>query len=123
MWQRVADGIIRFRLPLFILISLVTLGMGYYALKVEMSYDFARTVPLNDPDMIFFNKFKKDFGEDGNMIAIGIKDSALYKLENFEKFRLFSNRIRKIEGITEALSLPLFRILIKDTVNKKFVPM
>jgi predicted RND superfamily exporter protein len=123
MWQRVADGIIRLRLPLFVLISLITLGMGYHALKVEMSYDFQRTVPPNDPDMIFFNKFKQDFGEDGNMVALGIKDSALYKVENFEQFRLLSNRIRKIDGINEALSLPLFRILIKDTVNKKFVPV
>jgi predicted RND superfamily exporter protein len=123
MWQRVADGIIRFRVPLFIGITLITLGMGYYAVKVEMSYDFARTVPPNDPDMIFFNQFKEDFGEDGNMIAIGIKDSALYKLENFEKYRELSNKIRNLEGINEALSLPLFRILVKDTVNKKFVPL
>jgi predicted RND superfamily exporter protein len=122
MWQRVADGIIRLRLPLFIVITLITLGMGYFALKVEMSYDFARTVPLTDPDMVFFNKFKKDFGEDGNMIALSIKDSSVYKLENFRKFRDLSNNIRKIEGINEALSLPLFRILLKDTANKKFLP-
>src|SRR5688572_19669721 len=121
MWQRVADGIIRLRLPLFIIITIITLGMGYFAMKVEMSYDFARTVPLTDPDMVFFNQFKKDFGEDGNMIALGIKDSSVYKLENFRKFRELSNNIRKVEGINEALSLPLFRILIKDTANKKFL--
>lgn len=123
MWQRVADGIIRLRLPLFVAITIITLGMGYFALKVEMSYDFARTVPLSDPDMIFFNEFKKDFGEDGNMVAISIKDSALYKLENFRKYRDLSNNIRKVEGINEALSLPLFRILLKDTANKKFIPV
>jgi predicted RND superfamily exporter protein len=122
MWQRIADGIIKLRLPLFIGISLITVGMGYYALKVEMSYDFARTVPPNDPDMIFFNQFKKDFGEDGNMVAIGIKDSSLYKLANFEQYRLLSNRIRRIDGINEALSVPLFKVLIKDTVEKKFIP-
>jgi predicted RND superfamily exporter protein len=122
MWQRIADGIIRFRALLFIVITLITLGMGYFALSVEMSYDFARTVPANDPDMIFFNQFKKDFGEDGNMVAIGMKDSALYQLDNFQKFRQLSENIRKIEGINEALSLPMFRILTKDTVNKKFIP-
>ena len=121
MWQRIADGIIRLRVPLFIVITLITLGMGYFALKVEMSYDFARTVPLNDPDMIFFNEFKKSFGEDGNMVAISMKDSALYQLDNFQKYRQLSNNIRKIEGINEALSLPLFRILVKDTANKKFI--
>jgi predicted RND superfamily exporter protein len=94
--------------------------MGYYASKVEMSYDFARTVPPNDPDMIFLNRFKAQFGEDGNMMAIGVKDSSIYKLENFERFRKLSKDIRQIEGVSEVLSLPLLRIILKDTVEKKF---
>jgi predicted RND superfamily exporter protein len=121
MWKRVPDFIIRYKAPLFVVISLITLLMGYYATKVEMSYDFARTVPPNDPDMVFFNEFKNQFGEDGNMVAIAIKDSSLYELENFEQYRKLSNQIRAIEGISEALSLPLFKIVLKDTVNKKFI--
>ena len=77
MWTKVAQFIIRFRLPLTAVIGLITVVMGYYASKVEMSYDFARTVPLNDPEMVFLNQFKAQFGEDGNMMAIGIKDSSI----------------------------------------------
>ncbi|HEX8059600.1 MAG TPA: MMPL family transporter, partial [Cyclobacteriaceae bacterium] len=96
--------------------------MGYFATKVEMSYDLPRTVPLDDPDMIFYQQFKKQFGEDGNMIAIALKDSSLYELKNFQRFRQLSNEIRSIEGIQEALSLPLAKIALKDTTNKRFVP-
>jgi predicted RND superfamily exporter protein len=103
-----------------VVIGLITVFMGYYASKVEMSYDFARTVPPNDPDMVFLNKFKAQFGEDGNMMAIGIKDSAIYKLENFKKLKQFSNEVKKIEGVNEVLSLPLLRVILKDTVEKKF---
>ncbi len=103
-----------------VVIGLITVVMGYYASKVEMSYDFARTVPPNDPEMVFLNKFKAQFGEDGNMMAIGIKDSSVYKLENFLKLKKFSDEVRKIEGVGEVLSLPLMRIILKDTVEKKF---
>lgn len=120
MWSKVASFIIRFRMLLIVLIGAVTVFMGFYASRVEMSYDFARTVPLDDPDMVFFNRFKKQFGEDGNMMALGIKDSALYKLENFQKLKDLSNNLRKIEGVNEVISLPLLRIILKDTVEKKF---
>lgn len=120
MWNRIADFIIRFRTFLISIIGVITLFMGFYASKVEMSYDFMRTVPPHDPDMVFLNRFKAQFGEDGNMMAIGVKDSSIYKLESFQKLKTFSNEIRKIEGVGEVLSLPLLRIMLKDTVEKKF---
>ena len=120
MWSKVAQFIIKFKMPMIVVIGLITLVMGYFAMKVEMSYEFTRTVPLDDPDMVFFQRFKKQFGEDGNMMAIGVKDSALFKLENFQKFRTLSNNLRKIEGVGEILSLPLLKILQKDTVKSKF---
>src|SRR6478736_4139415 len=120
MWSKVASFIIKFKLPMIVVIGLITVVMGYHATKVEMSYEFTRTVPLDDPDMVFFQRFKKQFGEDGNMMAIGVKDSALFKLENFQKFRTLSNNLRKIEGVGEVLSLPLLKLILKDTVKQKF---
>jgi len=120
MWTKTAQFIIRFRLPLTAVIGLITVVMGYYASKVEMSYDFARTVPPNDPEMVFLNQFKAQFGEDGNMMAIGVKDCTIYKLENFQKLKNFSNDIKNIDGVSEVLSLPLMRVILKDTIEKKF---
>lgn len=94
--------------------------MGYYGSKVEMSYDFARTVPPNDPDMLYHDQFKAQFGEDANLIAVGMRDSAIYKLQNFEAFRELTVNIKKISGITEVLSLPVLKTISKDTVNTKF---
>ena len=120
MWNKLAEGIIRYRLPLSILIGLITVFMGYYASKVEMSYEFARTVPPDDPDMIYHNQFKAQFGEDANLIAVGLRDSAVYQLKNFEAFRELTRDIKKITGVTEVLSLPVLKLIEKDTVNTKF---
>src|SRR5262245_47633610 len=101
MWSRIADNIIRFRLPLMGLIAVVTVFMGYHASKVEMSYEFTRAVPPDDPDLVFLNKFKEQFGEDGNMVAVGLQDSAIYKVDNFRRLAELSKEIRQIEGVNE----------------------
>src|SRR6476620_996390 len=114
MWDKVAALIIRFRLPLIILICLVTVVMGYYATKVEMSYDLARTVPADDPEMVFLQQFKKEFGEDAKVIGIGVQDSSVYTVKNFNHFREFNKIIKKIKGVNNVFSLPQIKIIRKD---------
>jgi predicted RND superfamily exporter protein len=120
MWNKVAEAIIKYRLYFILLIAVITGVMGYYATKVEMSYDFARTVPPEDPDMVYFNKFKEQFGEDGNLIAVGMKDSAIYSYKNFNAYRELITDIKKINGVTEIISLPVLKMILKDTANTRF---
>jgi hypothetical protein len=120
MWDKIASFIIRFRLPLIILILLVTVVMGYFASKVEMSYDLARTVPANDPEMVFLQKFKKQFGEDANIIGIAIQDSSVYTLQKFNQYRNLNKTIRKISGVNNVLSLTELKIIRKDTAHTRF---
>ena len=120
MWNKAAQFIIQYRIPMIAVIGVITVFMGYYATKVEMSYDFARSVPPEDPDMIYLNKFKEQFGEDGNIIAVGMKDSAIYELKNFEAFRELGEEVKKINGVNEVISLPKLITILKDTANQKF---
>ena len=120
MWSKIPDLIIRYRLYFMLVIIAITVFMGYHASKVELAYDFARTVPPNDPDMIFLTKFKSQFGEDGNVLAVGMRDSAIYQLENFDALRELNNELKQIGGIKDVLSLPMMKIIGKDTVNQRF---
>lgn len=85
-----------------------------------MSYEFARTVPPDDPDMLYHEQFKAQFGEDANLIAVGMKDTAIYQLQNFKAFRELNSDIRKIPGVTKVLSFAVLKMISKDTVNAKF---
>jgi uncharacterized protein len=120
MWNKIALWIIKFRLALIVAIAVLTAFMGYYASTVQMSYDFARTVPLQDPDMVMLTKFRQQFGEDGNIIAVGIKDSSVYEKKNFEAFRDFSREVKQISGVSEVISLPVLKMILKDTANSRF---
>ena len=99
---------------------LITAFMGYQARKTEMSYQLIKAVPADDPDAIYLDKFKQLFGEDGNIVAIGVKDSAVFEAANFAEYKKLSEKIRDINGVHNVISLPLLQRLSKDTVNTKF---
>jgi len=120
MWTKLSHIIIKYRLALVGLLVVITAFMGYKAKDVEMSFDFAKTVPNDDPDMVVFQEFKELFGEDGNLMALGLKDSSVYQSDNFEKLRKLSKEIAALEGVNDVLSLPLVSRLKKDTEAKKF---
>ncbi|MEQ9008011.1 MAG: hypothetical protein RLP12_09020, partial [Ekhidna sp.] len=67
-----------------VLLALVTVFMGYQSQNIKWSYDLANIVPEKDPDMVYFRQFRKTFGEDGNIMALGVQDSAIYELETFK---------------------------------------
>ncbi|HET9487773.1 MAG TPA: efflux RND transporter permease subunit [Chryseosolibacter sp.] len=120
MWDKIAQLIITYRLLLISVIAVITVIMGYYATKVQMSYDFARTVPLSDPDMVMLQQFRQQFGEDGNIIAVGFKDSAIYEQRNFEAYRDFARTVKQVSGVSEVIALPLLKMILKDTEKSRF---
>src|SRR5580704_18201144 len=120
MWTKVAQFIIKYRLYLIILIGLVTIVMAYLGMRVELSYEFNRTVPLNDPEQILLTKFKSQFGEDGDVIGIGLKDSSIYQLKNFNRFRKLGEQLKAIPGVKTVRGLPLIQIIRKDGEHTRF---
>ncbi len=120
MWSKLADFIIKNRLLLIIVIAAITVFMGFNARKAQLNYDFAKIVPKSDPDMIDFMNFKELFGEDGSILAIGIRDSSIFTPTNFNRLKFLSDEIASLPGITEVLSLPNLPRMVKDTTEKKF---
>ncbi len=120
MWNRLAHIILRFRLYLIFLVAVITGFMGYHATNIEMSYDLANVVPEKDPEMQYLKSFRNLFGEDGNIIALGIKDSAVYELTNFQRFRYLADELARLEGVKNVLGLPVLQQLYPNRTTKEF---
>jgi predicted RND superfamily exporter protein len=120
MWTKLAHIVLKFRLFLIIVLGIITGFMAFQAKDLQMSYEFAQTVPNNDPDMVQFKAFKEQFGEDGNILALGIMDSSLYTPDNFYRLSLLCDELTKISGVVEVLGLPNLKRIEKDAVNKQF---
>ena len=120
MWEHLAYFIIRFRLSLIVLLAGITVVMAWKAKDVEMTYDFAQVVSEKDPDMLYFRQFKRTFGEDGNVLVIGLQDSSIYKLSNFNEFRQLTDTLAKVQGVNGVLSVSKLLNIYKDTVSNSF---
>ena len=106
---------------IFILIILVyTAFMAYKALDVKYNYDFSQTVPDTDEEMIYYNSFKKTFGEDGNVLAIGLKDSSVFLIDKLKLYDNYIEEIQKVYGVKGVLGLSKLQVLKKNNLNKNF---
>jgi hypothetical protein len=121
MWKSIAQSILAYRVYILIFLISATAYMGYRAREAELSYDFTSVVPADDPELIYFNKFKALFGDDATVLAIGLKGDKIYQLENFNRLHYLSQEIDKLEGVSQVLSLPKIQYLVKDTIHKKFI--
>ena len=121
MWEQLALFIIRFRLSLIAVLAAITVFMAYKAKDVEMTYDFAQVVSPEDPDMVYFQQFKQTFGEDGNVLVVGLQDSAIYRLGNFNELRALTDTLGRLEGVSGVLSVTKLVNLQRDTATGKFV--
>ena len=120
MWSKLAYTILRFRVTLMVILALVTVFMGNQSQNIKWSYDLANIVPEDDADMVYFRQFRRTFGEDGNIMALGIQDSSVYQLENFKKFSELTFTLENKEGIRNVLGLPNLQKLERNNQKRAF---
>jgi hydrophobe/amphiphile efflux-3 (HAE3) family protein len=118
MWQTFGTFILRNRFWLLILLGVITIYATYEATKVQMSYDFAKTVPADDPDYIEYIRFKETFGEDGSVLAVGVKSEKLFEKDFFNDWISLTNKVKSIDGVENVLSLGnLFSLQKNDSLK------
>ena len=119
MWRKLGEWILRNRLILLIMLAIVTGIMGYFASKVELSYDFARAIPTDNPKYQEYLHFKEKFGEDGNLMTIGFLDKDIFQLSKFNNILAFHQELKNIEGVDDVLSVATAINLVKNDSTEK----
>lgn len=120
IWNWIVRVILRNRITILIIIGIITAFMGYLAFKVQLSYEMTNMLPENNPTFQQYQQFKKQFGEDGRVIALGVRNPEIFELGEFNRWYDLGNKINKIEGIQEVVSISRVVLIEKDTVTRKF---
>ena len=95
--------------------------MAYKAKDVQMSYDHARLIPANDPENVAYENFVKQFGKDGTMMVAGFTSDELYNIEVFNDWYKLTERIERVNGVENVLSVSNLPQIVKDTTAKRFI--
>ena len=120
MWQRVAGHILRRRVPILIVLAIATAFMAFKAQDVRMSYKFGRLLPQTDTTYRAYHNFIDQFGEDGNVMVVGVSDSALFEVDNFRKWYFLADELKKISVPKDTLIEGNPTVLHKSAVDSVF---
>ncbi len=119
MWYRLGSFILRYRIVLITLLLAATGFMAWQASQVQMSYDFARAIPTDNPKYRDYIAFKKQFGEDGSLLVIGIQTDKLFEETVFRDYATLQQDLKKIKGVEEILGIPGAVTLVKNDSTEK----
>jgi predicted RND superfamily exporter protein len=93
--------------------------MGYHASKVQLSYEFAKAIPVDNPRYQQYLQFKEKFGEDGNLLVIGLDSKDLFTLPFFTDYQQLGNELKKIRSVEDVIGVHNAIYLQKDSMAEK----
>src|SRR5687767_5373871 len=121
MWESTGRWVLNYRLPLLILLTLSTAFMAWHASKVELSYEFSRAIPVDNPKFLEYQSFKSTFGEDGNLMVIGMQSEKFFSEPVFNDFIHLNQQLQQIGSVEDVLSVSSAVNLKKNDSTEKLV--
>ncbi len=123
-WSAVARFILRNRIFLLIVIVAITVIMAMQWKHMRFTYTEANLLPDEHEVNLEYNAFLDKFGEEGNLIILGIKDSSVFTPSNFIAWNLISKKISDFNEVEFTLSIGNLQKLEKrkDTTAFRLVP-
>ena len=120
-WSVIARIILRNRILILLGIVLVTIFLALQWENMRFTRSEANLLPDDHPYNIQYNEFLDLFGEEGNALVLGIRDSSLFTPENFNRWNKLSKQLAAFPEVTFVVSTDNLQELVKDDEEKKFV--
>ncbi|MBM3431484.1 MAG: RND transporter [Bacteroidetes bacterium] len=119
MWHSLGQFILRHRILLLVALAGLTGWMGYEASQVQLSYEFTRAIPTDNPKYKSYQAFKSKFGEDGNVLVVGIQSDRFFQDSVFNAYAALCRNLKTIRGVEDVLSVPGAIGLYRDSAAEK----
>lgn len=120
MWIFLSRLILKNRIIIILLIAGITVFMVKKGRDVRLSYSMAKLLPSDHPISLDYQVFLEKYGAQ-NVLVIAIEDSLISTLEHLLKWDKVTQDIEIINGVEQVVSFANLPVLLKDTVNKKFI--
>lgn len=112
--------ILRYRLPILLVIAAITVVMGYLAKDLEIDYKMAKVIPKDHPKLVDYRNFQKKFGDDGNVIIVAVEKKNIFTLDFYHKWAGLGEQLLKLNGIENFIGITNAYDFSKNREEKKF---
>ncbi len=120
IWEYIAGIVLRNRVTILVILFLLTVFLAFQWKNVGMTYNEANLLPKDHPANKEYTQFLNTFGEEGNLIVIGIKDDAFFTPKAFAAWNKMVQNLKAHKEIELVVSISNLKKLEKDTINQKF---
>lgn len=120
-WATIARIILRNRILILIGIVLLTVFLAFQWENMRFTRSEVNLLPDEHPFNQQYNEFLEIFGEEGNAMVLGIRDSALFVPENFNRWNRLSKQLEAFPEVSFVISTDNLTELVKDKNSRRFV--
>ncbi len=119
-WEFIAGLILRNRILISIGIVLLTVFLSLQWKNVGMTYNEANLLPKNHKANKEYTQFLNTFGEEGNLVVIGIKNPRLFTPKVYKAWEEMMNRLKSNSEVELVVSLNDLKKLHKNDTLEQF---
>ncbi|MFV8280346.1 efflux RND transporter permease subunit [Christiangramia marina] len=119
-WNSIARLILRNRIVIIVLILIATYLLSTQWKNMQFSYTEANLMPDDHEVNVSYNDFLEKFGEEGNLILLGVQDSALFTPEKFKAWNKLTDTLLTYPEVDQIISPASLQELKKFEDPKRF---
>lgn len=120
IWEFIARLILTNRIKILVAIVAITIFLGFQWRNLGMTYAEANLLPKKHIVNQQYDDFLSKFGEEGNLIVIGFKDSTFFTPKAFSAWNELMTGLKNANEVELVVSLNDLKKLQKDTLAEKF---
>ena len=106
-WEFIARIVLKNRLAILCILLLITIFLGLQWKNIRFTFTEANLLPDNNQTNKEYNAFLDKFGEEGNLMVIGVQDDALFTPKAFAAWNKLMNGIKANKTIDLVVSIKI----------------
>src|SRR6478609_111777 len=118
-WELIARVVLRNKILMLSLITLITIFLAMQWKNIHFTHTEANLLPADNIVNIEYNAFLNKFGEEGNLIVIGVKNNTIFTPKVYASWVKLMNTIKSNKDVDLVISLNDLKKLQKNETNIK----
>ena len=119
-WEFIAGIVLRNRITILTIIGLLTVFFIFQWKNIRFSFTEANLLPNDNIVNVEYNNFLKEFGEEGNLVVVAVKDDAFFTPKAFVAWNKLMTEFKNQKEVDLVLSVSDLKKLQKNDSLQTF---
>lgn len=119
-WELIARVVLRNRILMLSIIAVITVFLAMQWKNIHFTHTEANMLPDDNIVNVEYNAFLSKFGEEGNLIIIGVKDKTFFTPKAYAAWAKLMNTLNEDKAVDLVISINNLKKLQKNDSLQKF---